>query len=351
MSEHPRLLALLMAVLAISSAFLTIATLASDDSEAYPTSGSGTYSDPFTYGSSTDLFVPTYSDGYSNILPTHEYTRYYLEVGTAYTILRYDMVDTPSSYDYYSLGNWTIVNENGFNEFIEDQCTIEEIENGVTDYARITASEECTVNATAVVCNKYAEEKGLYYNPNMTQSTHCRIQLVFESRNNIDFDEQGGTTVSDESLIPGTSITLPSTYRSGYIFDGWYTAASGGTRVGGAGDSYIPSGDMTLYAHWRIMAINITSSAPTGSIVQYGNFAYTVTTDVSGCTISVSGADWISVSGNKLIGTPDQTGDYHITVTASKAGYESDTQSFTVKVISSLGFDTVPTAGMIVYEI
>ena len=99
------------------------------------------------------------------------------------------------------------------------------------------------------------------------------------------------------------------------------------------------------------MAIDITSSPPTGSIVQYGNFAYTVTTDVSGCTISVSGADWISVSGNKLIGTPDQTGDYHITVTASKAGYESDTQSFTVKVISSLGFDTVPTAGMIVYEI
>ena len=38
--------------------------------------------------------------------------------------------------------------------------------------------------------------------------------------------------------------------KSGYTFQGWYTAASGGTRVGGAGKSYTVKSNTTLYAHW-----------------------------------------------------------------------------------------------------
>ena len=29
-----------------------------------------------------------------------------------------------------------------------------------------------------------------------------------------------------------------------------YTSPSGGTRVGGAGDTYVPTSIVTLYAHW-----------------------------------------------------------------------------------------------------
>lgn len=45
-------------------------------------------------------------------------------------------------------------------------------------------------------------------------------------------------------------VTLPAASKSSSAFDGWYTAPSGGSRVGGEGDSFEPKGDGTLYAHW-----------------------------------------------------------------------------------------------------
>lgn len=51
------------------------------------------------------------------------------------------------------------------------------------------------------------------------------------------------------SWTPG-SVTLPSASRSGSTFAGWYTAASGGTRVGGSGDTYQPTEPVTVHAQW-----------------------------------------------------------------------------------------------------
>ena len=47
-----------------------------------------------------------------------------------------------------------------------------------------------------------------------------------------------------------TSVTLPTPSRTGYAFSGWYTAASGGTKIGNAGASYTPTATITLYAQW-----------------------------------------------------------------------------------------------------
>jgi uncharacterized repeat protein (TIGR02543 family) len=47
-----------------------------------------------------------------------------------------------------------------------------------------------------------------------------------------------------------TSVTLPTPSLTGYAFNGWYTAASGGTRIGNAGASYTPTATITLYAQW-----------------------------------------------------------------------------------------------------
>ncbi|MBQ3745883.1 MAG: InlB B-repeat-containing protein, partial [Kiritimatiellae bacterium] len=68
---------------------------------------------------------------------------------------------------------------------------------------------------------------------------------------------------SATSTASGT-VTLPTQTRSGYRFDGWYTAASGGTRVGGAGDTYTPTADIDLYAHWT-QCFTITYNANGGS--------------------------------------------------------------------------------------
>jgi len=45
-------------------------------------------------------------------------------------------------------------------------------------------------------------------------------------------------------------LTLPTATRNSYTFNGWYTAASGGTKIGDACASYTPTADITLYAQW-----------------------------------------------------------------------------------------------------
>jgi len=76
----------------------------------------------------------------------------------------------------------------------------------------------------------------------------------------IGFDPMGGTIdgwpgTTVTMCYPGSSITMPTPTRPGYSFAGWYTL--GGTRVGGGGSSYTPTGgitnmipDVTLYARW-----------------------------------------------------------------------------------------------------
>ena len=65
--------------------------------------------------------------------------------------------------------------------------------------------------------------------------------------------EHGTYTGGDISqTTEGGSITLPSltTLASGYTFNGWFTAATDGTKAGNAGASYTPANNMTLYAQY-----------------------------------------------------------------------------------------------------
>ncbi len=65
------------------------------------------------------------------------------------------------------------------------------------------------------------------------------------------FNSDAGAAVSSMSGPDGSSITLPSDTNPGYTFDGWFTASSGGTKVGAAGSSYtVPVGGITLHAQW-----------------------------------------------------------------------------------------------------
>ena len=66
----------------------------------------------------------------------------------------------------------------------------------------------------------------------------------------VTFDANDGSVSPGSAQYNGTAITLPTPTRSGYTFNGWYTASSGGSKVGGAGDPYTPAADVTLYAQW-----------------------------------------------------------------------------------------------------
>lgn len=66
----------------------------------------------------------------------------------------------------------------------------------------------------------------------------------------VTYNVNGGGSVSPTSATQassGASVTLPTPTWSGYAFDGWY---NNGTKIGNADDSYTPTADITLYAHW-----------------------------------------------------------------------------------------------------
>ena len=63
-----------------------------------------------------------------------------------------------------------------------------------------------------------------------------------------------------------SAITLPTPTRTGYTFNGWYTAASGGSKAGNAGASHKPTADATLYAHWTIITHTVTLDPQGGSV-------------------------------------------------------------------------------------
>lgn len=73
----------------------------------------------------------------------------------------------------------------------------------------------------------------------------------------------GTTSLTEVSAEAG--ITLPIIEaNTGYVFNGWYTAESEGTKAGDAGDTYYPSRNLTLYAQYSRL-YTVTYSAGTGS--------------------------------------------------------------------------------------
>ncbi len=89
------------------------------------------------------------------------------------------------------------------------------------------------------------------------------------------------------------ALTLPTPTRTGYTFNGWYTAASGGTKVGAAGASYTPSANTTLYAQWtancnKITLNNTTNGGSGGTTVLYKKSGSTTWYSDSSCSTAVT---------------------------------------------------------------
>ena len=62
-----------------------------------------------------------------------------------------------------------------------------------------------------------------------------------------------------------TGRSLPTATRSGYTFKGWYTTATGGTKVGDAGTVYTPTSNVTIYAQWEKNVITSKLTLNTGA--------------------------------------------------------------------------------------
>lgn len=95
----------------------------------------------------------------------------------------------------------------------------------------------------------------------------------------VTFDANGGSTSTSSKTVTYASTygELPTPSRTGYIFNGWYTSTSDGTRILSTTTVSITS-DQTLYAQWNpwthTVSYNLnggTSTAPSDQTKTYGN--------------------------------------------------------------------------------
>lgn len=164
------------------------------------------------------------------------------------------------------------------------------------------------------------------------------------------YDANGGSQAPSDDTFTGES-TDPHTFtvsssepvRAGYRFAGWGDSSDASSAVYSAGDdvSVAADGTKTVYAVWELI-LTVTSTAPV-SVTVGQSWSYAPTVNAEGCTITISGADWMSVSGGTVSGAPMKTGTYHVIVTVAKAGCVSATQTFDVTV-QPTAFNSVPSA-------
>ena len=116
------------------------------------------------------------------------------------------------------------------------------------------------------------QQSNLYIPTNWTLTDPAELDITYDS--------QGGSDVTDGDATTdacGTIDALPTPpTRTGYMFNGWYTAASDGSEIT-AGDDHGQDADFTLYAQWTADTLTVTYDSQGGSDVTDGDA--TITTD------------------------------------------------------------------------
>ena len=149
----------------------------------------------------------------------------------------------------------------------------------------------------------------------------------------------GSVSPSSATFEMGKTVTLPTPTRSGYTFDGWYTAKDGGTKVS---ESLKVTANITLYAHWT----KIEQHIPTVKSVKIDDNAeinYKSSYKISSEITAESGAEYTAEwqSSNPKVASVDKNGKVTAlkkgtakitcTVTDSNGNTVSDTCNVTVK--------------------
>ena len=76
----------------------------------------------------------------------------------------------------------------------------------------------------------------------------------------ITWNANGGsvTPASSTYTYDGDPVALPTPTRTGYEFNGWFTASTGGTRISDVGKTNKPTSNTTYYAQWKAKTYIVT---------------------------------------------------------------------------------------------
>ena len=193
------------------------------------------------------------------------------------------------------------------------------------DSGSVISSSSGSIQIFYGISQGYSEGNSKHFYANNTYQT---FTVSTTGTYNIRIDNDCGQTVRVRNFwiyanftyqktvtYDSTYETLPTLTRSGYTFDGWYTATTGGTKVTSSTSVGITS-NQTLYGRWlNSMTITVASSS------FYSNVKYSTSTGKSG---SISNGGSATITGLYAGAT--------VTITATVNGYttsETSTQYIT----------------------
>lgn len=106
----------------------------------------------------------------------------------------------------------------------------------------------------------------------------------------VNFNANGGTVTPTSmiGMVYEPLGTLPTPTRDYYTFNGWYTAASGGTQVT-ASTVYTVAEDITLYAQWTQKGLSewvLQSEVPAGAEIVETSYSYRETYETTSSSLS-----------------------------------------------------------------
>ena len=127
-----------------------------------------------------------------------------------------------------------------------------------------------------------------------------------------------------------TPIILETPTRPGYVFNGWYTAATGGTKIGDGGDSYTPTANITLHAQWTAIPVTITIKKDNANwnansgikieLRQSGSTKYSATASSGSVSMSPVEAGTYDIYASKSSGALTTLVDTGIDLTVTSSG-------------------------------
>ncbi|MGC6397835.1 MAG: InlB B-repeat-containing protein [Ilumatobacteraceae bacterium] len=151
---------------------------------------------------------------------------------------------------------------------------------------------------------------------------------------NITYDSQGSSTVTggDATTTTGGAIaTLPTDpTRTGYTFNGWYTAASGGSEIT-AGEAHNQTADFTLYAQWQVVPTTTTTTTAPPTTTTTAPPTTTTTT----APTTTTAAPEVTTTTVALSDAPTSTSTTVATTSTTTTEVQTSTTSSTAVTTSS----------------
>jgi len=227
-----------------------------------------------------------------------------------------------------------------------------------TDYSYTTTYTSSNYNmatssyGTSLGDSVTITSSGKYYPAvQMTSMTTYTYYFTIKYNANGGSGAPSDTTATNSTTTKSIALSSTTPTRSGYTFLGWSTNSSATSASYSAGSSYTFNyGTTTLYAVWKAATITVTGTPDSYGVVGSA-WSFKPTVSESGCSVSISGASWLSANGTNVSGTPISPGTYNVTLTFSKTGYTSATKFFSITVLSALSFESSPTGGAIIYAV